>query len=132
MRSLMAMSCQQKEIPHATSCVNTPLPLAATPRTLGTPLLLAFCLTPWRRRLDLRGCCQNVCRQLHVGANGPDQHLIIFGATAIGFKPPKKRQGVFEAQIDLLEVLEECEASKHHGFHLKGSHISGVEIRGRI
>jgi hypothetical protein len=31
-----------------------------------------------------------------------------------------------------LEILEECEASKHHGFHLQGYHMSGVEIRGQI
>jgi hypothetical protein len=128
---MIARSFQKKEILHAPSRVNTPLQLGATPSALGA-LLLAFCLTRWRRRLDHRGCCQKVRRQLHVGANGPEQHLVIFGATASGFKPPYECQGVFGASIDLLEILEEFEASQHHGFHLKGYHMSGVGIRGRI
>jgi hypothetical protein len=128
---MIAMSFQKQEIPHATSRVNTPLQLAATPSALGA-LALAFCLMPWRRRLDHRGCCQKVRRQLHVGANGPDQHLVIFGATVLGCEPPDERQGVFGAQIDLLEILKKFEVSKHHGFHLKGYRMSGVGIRGRI
>src|SRR5207244_12571751 len=79
MQSMIAMSFHKKEIPHAKSRVNTPLPLAATPRALGT-LALAFCLMHCQRQLDLRGCCQKVCRQLYVGTNGPDQHLVLFGA----------------------------------------------------
>ena len=130
MQSMIAMSFHKKEIPHAKSRVNTLLPLAP-PRALGA-LALAFCLMRCQRQLDLRRCCQKVRRQLHVGTNGPDQHLVIFGATAIGFEPPNERQGVFGAQIDLLEILEEFEASKHHGFHLKGYYMSGVEVRGRI
>ena len=74
----------------------------------------------------------DVRRYLGMGSYHRDQHLIIFGATAIGFKPPDECQGVFGAQIDLLEILEEFEASKHHGFHLKGDHMSGVGSRGRI
>ena len=128
---MIAIACQKKELPHATSHVNTPLPLAPPPRVFGA-LSLAFCLTPWRRRLDHRGRCQQVCRQLHVGAHGPHQHLVIFDATAIGFKPSDQRQGVFGAEIDLLEILEEFETSKHHGFYLKSYHMSGVEIRGRV
>lgn len=128
---MIAIACQTKEIPHVTSRVNTPLPLAPPPRVFGA-LSLAFCLTPWRRRLDHRGGCQKVRRQLPVGAHGPDQHLVICGATAIGFKPPDERQGIFGAQIDLVEILEEFETSKHHGFHLMGNPLSGVEIRGRI
>jgi hypothetical protein len=96
MRPMMAMVFQTKEIPHANSCVNTLLLLAAPPSAFGA-LSVAFCLTRWQRRLDQRGCCQQVRRQLHVGANGPDQHLIIFGATAIGFEPPDERRGVFGA-----------------------------------
>lgn len=128
---MMAIAYQKKEIPHATSRVNTPLPLAPPPRVFGA-LSRAFCLTLWRRRLDHRGRSQQVRRQLHVGAHGPHQHLVIFDATAIGFKPADQHQGVFGAEIDLLEILEEFETSKHHGFHLQGYHMSGVEIRRRF
>ena len=131
MQSMIVRSFQKEEIPHAKSRVNTPLPLAATPSALGA-LSLAVYLTRWRSRLDHRGGCRQVRRQLHVGTHGPDQHLVILGATAIGFEPPDERQGVVGAQINLLEILEEFEASKHHGFHLKGYHMSGVGIRGRI
>jgi hypothetical protein len=133
MRSMMAIAFQTQEIPHAKRCVNTLLLLAATPSALDA-LSFAFGLTHWHRRLDHRGGCQKVRRQLHVGAKGPAQHLIIFSATAIGFEPPDERRGVFGAEIDLLEILEKFEASKQHGFHnlLKGYHMSGVGIRDRI
>jgi hypothetical protein len=52
-----------------------------------------------------------------MGSNDPDQHLVILGTTAIGFKPPHQRQGFFRTQIDLLEVFEEFEASKHDRLH---------------
>ena len=55
----MALSWQPKEMPHAKSRVNTPLPLAATPSALGA-LSRAFCFTRWRRRLDHRGCSHSV------------------------------------------------------------------------
>ena len=64
-----------------------------------------------------------------MGSNDPDQHLVILGTTAIGFKPPHQRQGFFRAQIDLLEILEEFEASKHDRLHCKGEQVQGVEIR---
>jgi hypothetical protein len=44
---------------------------------------------------------------LAVGAPDPDQHLLILGATAIGFQAPPQRQGLFRTQIDLAEITKE-------------------------
>jgi hypothetical protein len=60
-----------------------------------------------------------------VGSNDPDQHLVIFSATAIGFKPPYQPQGLFRAQIDLLEIGEQFEVSKHDGLQEGGSSVAG-------
>jgi hypothetical protein len=68
----------------------------ASPRTLGA-LTPAFALTRWRRRRVDKGDLQEVRRELGVGADNPDQHLVIFRATAIGFKSPYQCQGVFKA-----------------------------------
>ena len=73
---------------------------------------------------------QEVRRQVGVGPHHLDQHLVILGATAIGFKPPHQRQGLFRTQIDLVEIFEQFEASKHNGLHLNGDQASGVGIRG--
>src|SRR5205807_426434 len=90
--SMLVMSLRTREIPHSGSHVNTPIQLAAMAAASAFgALTLAFCLAPWRRRLDDRGGCQEVRRQLGVGSHNPDQHLVILGATAIAFKPPYER-----------------------------------------
>lgn len=121
---MITRSLRKKEIPHCASRVNTPTQLAAM--TVASPLgalTLAFALARWRRRQGGRGRVQEVRRQLGVGSNDPDQHLVILGATAIRFKPSHERQGVFGAQIDLLEILEEFEVSKHDGLHSGGPSV---------
>jgi len=95
-------------------------------------LTLALRLARWQRRLDDRGGFQDVRRQLDVGSNKPDQHLVILGATASACKPPYERQGVCGAQSDLVEILEEGEASQHDGLPLKEYQASGLGIRGLI
>lgn len=64
-----------------------------------------------------------------MGSNDPDQHLVILGTTAIGFKPPYQCQGFFRTEIDLVEVFEEFEASKHDRLHCKGEQVQDVRIR---
>jgi hypothetical protein len=93
-----------------------PLAVSAPPRALGT-LTRAFDLARQRRRLVGRGGLQAVHRELGVGLNDPDQHLAIFGRQAIGFKSPYQGQGLFRAQINLAEIVEQFEASKHDGLH---------------
>jgi hypothetical protein len=61
-----------------------------------------------------------------VGPRNPDQRLIVLRTTGISFKPPHQRQGLFKTEIDLVEVLEKFEASKHDGLHLKGDQASDV------
>lgn len=128
---------RMKEITHAASHVNTPVYLTAmaAASAFGT-LSLTPSLRRGRRRLDDRGGFREVRRQLHMGSNDPHQHLVILGATAIGFKPPYQRQGLFRTQIDLLEIVKQFEESKHEGFHSGRSHVglrlADVDIRGLI
>jgi hypothetical protein len=93
-----------------------PLAGSAPPNALGT-LTRAFALAHQRRGLVDRGGLQEVRRELGVGLNDPNQHLAIFGATTIGFKSPYQGQGLFRAQINLSEIVEQFEASKHDGLH---------------
>ena len=128
---MMVRLLRTQEIPHGGSRVNTLRPLATmAPRALSA-LALAFARAPWRRRLLARGGRQEVRRKCGVGADHPDQHLAIFGATTLGFKSPQQGRGVFEAQINLSEIVEQLKASKHDGLHhRKGNQDSGVRIRG--
>jgi hypothetical protein len=88
----------------------------APPSTLGA-LRQAFALACWHRWPVDRGALQEIRRELGVGLNDPDQHLAIFGATTLGFKSPYQGQGLFRAQINLSEIVEQFEASKHDGLH---------------
>jgi len=65
----------------------------------------------------MRPPVQEVRREFGVGLNDPDQHLAIFGATTIGFESPYQGQGVFSAQINLSEIVEQFKALKHDGLH---------------
>jgi hypothetical protein len=100
------------------------------PRALSARAL-AFARAPWRRRRLARGDLQEVRRELGVGADHPDQPRAIFGATTLGVKSPQQGRGVFEAQMNLSEIVEQFKASKHDGLHhRKGIQDSGVRIRG--
>ena len=74
-----------------------------------------------------QGRFQPIGRQRGVGPHDPDQRLIVLRTTGISFKPPHQRQGLFRTEIDLVEVLEKFEASKHDGLHLKGDHAAVVD-----
>jgi hypothetical protein len=68
-------------------------------------------------------------RQRGVGPYDPDQRLIVLRATGIRFKPPHQLQGFFRTEMDLVEILEKFETSKHDGLHFKGDHASDVGMR---
>jgi hypothetical protein len=131
MRSTVAMSFGKRDVPHSKSRVNPDTRLAtAMARAFGhLTLALRFRFALWQKPLKDRGLFDEVGRHLGVSPHDLDQHLVILGATAIGLNPMYQRQRCFGAQIHLLEVSEEFEASKHDGLHLKGDQAQGVGIR---
>ena len=75
------------------------------------------------------GRFQPIGRQRGVGPYDPDQCLIVLRATGIRFKPPHQLQGFFRTEIDLMEILEKFETSKHDGLHFKGDQASDIGMR---
>ena len=133
MRLPLALSVGTRDVTYPARRVNTPAHLAARAATspLGA-LTLAGRPACGCRPFKGRGRFQPISRQRGVGPHDPDQRLIVLRATGIGFKPPHQRQGLFRTEIDLVEVLEKFEASKHDGLHLKGDQASGVGMRGLL
>ena len=133
MRLPLARSVGPRDGTHAARRVNTPAPLAAraATRPLGA-LTLAGRPARGGRPLKGQGRFQPIGRQRGVGPHDPDQRLIVLRTTGISFKPPHQRQGLFRTEIDLVEVLEQFEASKHDELHLKGDQASDVGLRGLL
>ena|SRR5207249_5906089 len=130
MRLTLALSVGPRDVTHAARRVNTPAHLAtrAAPGPLG-----ALTLVGWPahggRPLKGSGRFPPIGRQRGVGPYDPDQRLIVLRATGISFKPPPPHQGLFRTEIDLVEVLEKFETSKHDGLHFKGDQASDVGMR---
>ena len=133
MRWPLALSMGPRDVPHAARRVNPHAHLAtrAAPGPLG-----ALTLVGWPahggRPLKGSGRFQPIGRQRGVGPHDPDQRLIVLQTTGISFKPPHQHQDLFRTEIDLVEVLEKFETSKHDGLHLKGDQASGVGMRGLL
>ena len=115
-------SCQSPR-PH--------LATRAAPGPLGTRTLAG---RPARggRPFQSQGRFRPIGRQRGVGPHDPGQRLIVLRTTGISFKPPHQRQSLFRTEIDLVEVLEKFEASKHDGLHLKGDQASDVGMPGLL
>ena len=118
---------------HAARRVNPHAPLAARAATspLGA-LTLAGRPACGGRPFQGRGRFQPIGRQRGVGPHDPDQRLRVLRTTGISCKPPHQRQGLFRTEMDLVEVLEKFEASKHDELHLKGDQASDVGLRGLL
>jgi hypothetical protein len=133
MRLPLALSVGTRDVTYATRHVNTHAHLAARAATspLGV-LTLAGRPACGGRPCKGRGRFPPLGRQRGVGPHDPDQRLIVLRTTGISFKPPHQRQGLFRTEIDLVEVLEKFEASKHDGLHLKEDQASDVGMQGLL
>ena len=85
-----------------------------------------------QRPLQVRQDSPIIGRQLGVGANDPDQRLVILDTAAIGCKSSDQRQTFFGAQIDLLHILEEFEVSKHDGLHTTERGLKRRALRSEV
>lgn len=133
MRLPLALSVGTREVTHAARRVKTHAHLAVWAAT-SSPGALTLAGRPTRGSRPFKGWGRfpPIGRQRGVGSYDPDQRLIVPRATGIGFKPLHQRQGLFRTEIDLMEVLEKFETSKHDGLHLKEDQASGVGLRGLL
>ena len=133
MRLTLALSVGTRDVTHAARRVNTHAHLAvrAATSSLGA-LTLAGRPARGGRPFKGQGRFQPIGRQRGVGSHDPDQRLRVLRTTGISFKPSQQRQGLFRTEIDLVEVLEKFEASKHDELHLKGDQALDVGLRGLL
>jgi hypothetical protein len=87
----------------------------------------------WQLRRGRRGLAKeresNIRRKLHICSHDLEQYLVIFRLTVVRFKPSHQCQGVLRTQIDLLNMFQELEESKHYRLHLQGDDAQSLQSR---
>ena len=129
MQSYGALCDQEARSAHQPPLVipNVELAAGVAARCLGR-LPGAWRLRACRGRLARGLGAAHVRHELRVDSHDLEQYLVIFCTTALGFQAPYQYQCILWIQIDLLNMSQEFEESKHHGLHLEGDQAQSIQL----